>query len=120
MAVTTAEVMWIQALIRELRCISAKLPSIWCDNLSVTFLTANSMFHAHAKHIKLNYHFVKEKMTTKEFIVHFTCYDDQTAIIFTKNLIKSRFSVVTKQAHCISITTEFDGTYRISYNGDDQ
>jgi hypothetical protein len=58
MTTTTVEVMWIQALLQKLGCQSSKIPSLWCDNLSVTFLIVNPVFHAHTKHIELDYHFV--------------------------------------------------------------
>ena len=36
-------------------------PSILhCDNLSALHMMVNPMFHAHSKHIELDYHFVHE------------------------------------------------------------
>ena len=57
----TAEVTWIQSLLKELQVSLAKPPILWCDNLGATYLTANPIFHAHTKHIEIDFHFVREK-----------------------------------------------------------
>jgi hypothetical protein len=94
MAVTSAEIAWIQQLLLELGCISQKLPTLWCDNLSATFLATNSVFHARTKHIELDYHFVREKLAAKQLSVKFICFADQLADIFTKSLAKTRFQLL--------------------------
>jgi hypothetical protein len=106
MAVTAAEVSWINALLEELWCSSTKVPALWCDNLSATFLAANPVFHVRTKHIELDYHFVREKLSAKQLTVHFICSADQIADILTKSLAKPRFhmlrdklTVFSKQLH---------------------
>ncbi|KAJ1699274.1 hypothetical protein LUZ63_007786 [Rhynchospora breviuscula] len=92
MAVATAEVMWLNSLLSELGHTVINLPSIWCDNLSATFLAANPIFHARTKHIELDYHFVREQLAAKHLTVHFICSADQVADVLTKSLAKQRFS----------------------------
>ncbi|XP_019154593.1 PREDICTED: uncharacterized protein LOC109151130 [Ipomoea nil] len=41
-----AEVTWLVSLLREIGFSSASAPSLWCDNLSATYLCANPVFHA--------------------------------------------------------------------------
>jgi len=50
MADATAEVIWIQTLLKELRLASSSSATLWCDNLGATYLSANPVFH--------DYHFV--------------------------------------------------------------
>lgn len=54
----TAELIWIQSLLKELGVYLAKSPTLWCGNLGATYLTANPMFHARTKHIEVDFHFV--------------------------------------------------------------
>jgi hypothetical protein len=41
----TAELIWIQVLLRELRILQSHLSSLWCDNIGDTYLVANPIFH---------------------------------------------------------------------------
>jgi hypothetical protein len=40
-----AEIMWIQTLLDELGIPHPPTASVWCDNLGVTYLSANPVFH---------------------------------------------------------------------------
>ncbi|XP_019185290.1 PREDICTED: uncharacterized protein LOC109180255 [Ipomoea nil] len=78
-----AEVTWLVSLLRELGVGMAVVPSLWCDNLGVTYLCANPVFHARMKHVEIDYHFVRDKMAKKELQVH---------SIFTKDQVADRMS----------------------------
>jgi hypothetical protein len=59
----TAELIWVETLLVELGVkLKEKKPSFWCDNLGATYLSANPGFHAHTKHIEIDFHFVREKV----------------------------------------------------------
>jgi EAL domain-containing protein (putative c-di-GMP-specific phosphodiesterase class I) len=60
LANATAEIMWIQSLMRELGIIQREVPRLWCDNLGATYLSANPVFHGRVKHVKIDFHFVRE------------------------------------------------------------
>lgn len=62
LANATAEIIWVQSLLKELGIVQHKTPILWCDNIGATYLTANPVFHARTKHIEVDYHFVRERV----------------------------------------------------------
>jgi histone deacetylase 1/2 len=62
----TAEVIWLQYLLTNLQVPSVSTPTIWCDNLGATYLSANPIFHARTKHVEVDYHFVRDRVAKKE------------------------------------------------------
>ena len=87
----TAELIWIQFFLRELK-IPQKQPSVlWCDNIGATYLSSNPVFHARTKHIEVDYHFVRERVAQKLLLIKFISSKDQLADIFTKPLPQLQF-----------------------------
>jgi histone deacetylase 1/2 len=56
----TADIIWVQSLLRELRVSQPRPPILWCDNIGATYLSSNPVFHARTKHIEVDYHFMRE------------------------------------------------------------
>lgn len=77
---------WIQVLLGELGIKQRRSPNLWCDNLGATYLSANLVFHARTKYIEVDYHFVRERVTTKELEIRFISSKDQIADILIKPL----------------------------------
>ncbi|GLT71533.1 hypothetical protein SLA2020_435440 [Shorea laevis] len=88
---TAAELIWLQSLLRELGVFLHHPPTLWCDNVGATYLTANPIFHARTKHIEIDVHFVREKVTNGALVVKFISSKDQLADLFTKALPTARF-----------------------------
>ncbi|KAK1609827.1 hypothetical protein QYE76_033500 [Lolium multiflorum] len=82
----TAEVIWLQSLLAELGVRLTQVPCLWCDNLGATYLSANPVFHARAKHIEIDFHFVRERVMKKQLEIRFIPSRDQVADGFTKPL----------------------------------
>lgn len=82
----TAEVMWIQILLYELKINCPRAAKLWCDNIGAKYLSANPVFHARTKHIEVDYHFVRERVTRKLLDIDFISSGDQVADGFTKPL----------------------------------
>jgi hypothetical protein len=57
---TTFEVLWIKVLLHDLGVTPASTPILWCDNIGTTYLYVNPMFHAHTKHVEIDFHFVRD------------------------------------------------------------
>jgi hypothetical protein len=90
LANTTAELIWVQALLGELGVIQKNPHVLWCDNIGATYLSANLVFHAQTKHIEIDFHFVRERVAQKLLEIRFIS-KDQLADIFTKPLPLSLF-----------------------------
>jgi hypothetical protein len=85
MANATTEIIWVQTILRELRVSGLKEAQLWCDNLGATYLSANPVFHARTKHIEIDYHFVRERVTARLLSIRFISSDDQVADGFIKS-----------------------------------
>jgi histone deacetylase 1/2 len=92
MANATAEIIWVQALLRELGVPLRAPPCLWCDNLGATYLSANPVFHARTKHIEIDFHFVRERVASKEIMIKFISSKDQLTDGFTKALPVKTFN----------------------------
>jgi hypothetical protein len=55
MANTTAELMWLQTLLKELH-INYSGAHLWCDNMGAKYLSSNPIFYGRMKHIEVDYH----------------------------------------------------------------
>jgi hypothetical protein len=86
MANGTTKVIWVESLLDELRVKSRGPSRLWCDNLGATYLSANPFFHARAKHIEVDFHFVRERVAKRQLEVRFIASNDQVADGFTKAL----------------------------------
>jgi histone deacetylase 1/2 len=82
----TAELIWVQSLLKELGVPQPRPPILWCDNIGATYLSANPVFHARTKHIEVDYHFVRERVSRRLLQIKFISSKDQLAHIFTKPL----------------------------------
>jgi histone deacetylase 1/2 len=86
LANATAEIIWIEALLKELGIRTDRVPCLWCDNLGATYLSANPVFHSRAKHIEIDFHFVRERVAKRQLQIQFISTNDQVADGFTKAL----------------------------------
>jgi histone deacetylase 1/2 len=91
LANVTAEIIWIEALLKELGVRTDQIPCLWCDNLGATYLSANPMFHSRAKHIEIDFHFVRERVARRQLRIQFISTNDQVADGFTKALATRKF-----------------------------
>jgi hypothetical protein len=92
LANATVELVWLQSLLRELGFPgSTHIPILWCDNLGATYLLANPRFHGDTKHIKVDFHFVRERVASRNLQIRFLSTKDQLADGLTKLLAQGMF-----------------------------
>ncbi|KAD2805166.1 hypothetical protein E3N88_38543 [Mikania micrantha] len=91
MANTAAEIIWITHLLRELHALPPDRPTLLCNNQSALFLTQNPISHKRVKHLELDYHFIRELVTSRKLDTRFIPSKLQVADIFTKSLPRPQF-----------------------------
>ena len=82
----TAELICVEALVRELGISLTTKPCLRCDNLGGTYLYANPVFHARTKHVEINLYFVRERVANKLVEIKFISRKDEVLDDFTKTL----------------------------------
>ncbi|KAJ6733370.1 hypothetical protein OIU74_005177 [Salix koriyanagi] len=95
----TAEVLWLRYLLTDLCVSPSSATTIWCDNLGATYLSANPIFHARTKHVEVDYHFVRDRVTKKEIQIRFIPSKDQLADVLTKPLATTVFTSLRSKLH---------------------
>jgi hypothetical protein len=73
----TAELIWVQSLLRELGISIPQAPIFWCDNIGAIYLMANPLFHARTKYDSIDYHFVHDQGSPQSLSVCFISSKDQ-------------------------------------------
>ncbi|GKE96553.1 transposable element [Tanacetum coccineum] len=87
----TAELLWVQNLLRELGIRMTEPPNLYCDNTGATYLCANPVYHSRMKHVALDYHFVRERVSEGSLRVLHISSKDQIADVLTKPLARRMF-----------------------------
>jgi hypothetical protein len=54
------EACWLWQLLQELRAPMTKSTLVYCDNISVVYLSTNFIQHERMKHVEIDLHFVRE------------------------------------------------------------
>jgi hypothetical protein len=95
---TTAEVDWLKQLLAFLHVSLPHIPVLFCDNLSAIALSFNPVQHQRTKHIEVDVHFVRERVSQKQLSVQFVSSQEQFADILTKGLSAPLF-----RTHCCNL-----------------
>ncbi|GJV84933.1 uncharacterized mitochondrial protein-like protein [Tanacetum coccineum] len=78
-------------LLETLHALPPDRPTLLCDNKSALFMSQNPVSHKRAKHIDLDYHFVRELVASGKLYTKFIPTKLQVADIFTKSLPRPQF-----------------------------
>ena len=89
-----SEVRWLFSLLREVGVKVDSVPTIYCDNVGATYLSANPVFHSRMKHLALDYHFIREQVQKGTLRVTHVSSRDQLADGLTKPLPRTRFGTL--------------------------
>ncbi len=87
---------------------------IYCDNISSILLANNIVYHAKTKHIEVHYHFIREKVLTKEINLIHVNTEDQVADIFTKALGTDKLKKFRKMLGVLKVDLSLKGSAKNS------
>lgn len=104
-----AEVNWLQNLIKELHISLPTVPTVFCDNVGVTYLCKNPVFHSRMKHIAVDFHFVRNQVQSGSIRVTHLHSADQLADMMTKAQIKILFQQHLSKLGIVELTPNLRG-----------
>jgi hypothetical protein len=105
----TAELIWIQVLLRELGIHQSRPPNLWCDNVGAMYLMANPIFHWCMKYVEVDYHFVCERVASQQLDVRPISSKDQVTDIMTKSLAGTAFNIICANLDLIAYRLDWGG-----------
>ncbi|GKE17120.1 ribonuclease H-like domain-containing protein, partial [Tanacetum coccineum] len=82
---------WVRNLLRDLLVPLRSAILVYCDNVSVVYLSSNLVQHQRTKHIEIDIHFIRDFVATGHVRVLHVPSRYQYADIFTKGLLSSLF-----------------------------
>jgi hypothetical protein len=83
---TASELTWTKQILTVLNFWIDEPMQIFCDNQSARHIAANPVFHERTKNIEVDYHFIREKIQSKEIVTPFVKSENQFVDIFIKGL----------------------------------
>lgn len=90
MSTTTSELKWITHLMEDFH-IPVNYPIfLHCDNKAAQHIAANPVFHEKTKHIRIDCHYIRDKLMEGFFQIAHVSSQDQIADIFTKPLSEAQ------------------------------
>ena len=61
---SVAEACWLRQLLHELHHPLQKSTLVYCDNVSVVYLSSNLVQHQRTKHVEIDLQFVRKRVST--------------------------------------------------------
>ena len=89
--------MWLKGLLRELQVNLMNPMRLYCDNKAAISIAHNPVQHDRTKHVKIDRHFIKEKIASRLIFTSFVASKLQLVVIFAKGVQNPTFnSMVSK------------------------
>ena len=109
MATTTCELQWLTYLLQDFRHNFTKPATIYCDNQSAIQIATNPVFHERTKHIEIDCHIVRQKVTSGLLKLLPVPSSLQLADIFTKALPPTIFQNLCNKLGMMNIHSLLEG-----------
>ena len=90
------EVLWMKAFIGELG-IRQEEYRLYCDSQSAIHLAKNAAYHSRTKHIQRRYHWIRERVEEREFVLMKIHTTENGSDMLTKVLTLDKLEACRKQ-----------------------
>ncbi|XP_026384872.1 uncharacterized protein LOC113280467 [Papaver somniferum] len=87
-----AETTWLRNLLLELHLPLRHGTIVYCDNVSVVYMSGGPVQHQRTKHVEIDIHFVRDRVRIGDIHVLHIPSENQYADIFTKGLPRQLFT----------------------------
>ncbi|GMP59362.1 hypothetical protein CsSME_00022664 [Camellia sinensis var. sinensis] len=91
MAQGVCELLWIKLLLSDLGIDQTDSMRLYCDNKAAINIAHNPVQHDRTKHVEIDRHFIKEKLTSGTICTPFVQSGEQLADILTKGVRNKPF-----------------------------
>ena len=98
------ELLWMEKFLQKLGLNQEKF-ILYCDNQSAIHLSKNSAFHSRSKHIDVRYHWIRDALEMKIFLLEKIHTDDNGSDMMTKALTSEKLMFCSEQAGLFSCPT---------------
>lgn len=116
LAITNSEIIWLQQLLTDFGITSSPSTLLFCDNRATIQIASNPTFHERTKHIEIDLHFVRDKVTNGSLKLLSIWSQHQLADIFTKPLSsKSLLTLLSKMPVKDIYSPSCGGVLHLSY-----
>ncbi|MCO5552214.1 hypothetical protein L7F22_005726 [Adiantum nelumboides] len=92
----TIECVWLRRLMADLGVEQNTTNTVYTDSQSALAVARNPVFHVHTKHIKVHYHYVRERLSAGEISLAYVPTRDNFADLFTKALPREKLEAFRK------------------------
>ncbi|XP_021866805.1 uncharacterized mitochondrial protein AtMg00810-like [Spinacia oleracea] len=113
LTLTTCEVTWIKQLLKDLGLKHLGPTILKCDNKAAISIAANPVHHERTKHVELDCHFIRDKITDGSIATQFVPSQFQVADLFTKPMSIGQLSTLLPKLGVVTPTTTLKGSDEI-------
>jgi len=105
MALAACELILLKQLLKELQFREVTQMTLIYDNQAALHISSSLVFHERTKHIEIDYHFVREKITSGDIKTEFVNSNNQLTDIFTKSLRELRIDYICNKLSTYNLYT---------------
>ena len=101
--------MWIKDILTDLKLMPQEPIILYSDSQSAISMAKNPVHHDRTKHVRIDRHYIKEKINSGLISPEYIPSLQQVADILTKGLPRQQFQALTSKLGIINIYAQLEG-----------